>query len=78
MATAKLRSVVWVGFLLRTALLVTRALTATAFAAGPAIAQGATRSAATILGCAGPFWPGKPSVWPDLSPHFHGQRGLLG
>jgi hypothetical protein len=46
MATAKLRRVVRVGFLLRAALLVTMALTTTAFAAGPAIAQDAPSSAA--------------------------------
>jgi hypothetical protein len=46
MATAKLRRVVRVGFLLRAALLVTMALTTTAFAAGPEIAQDTPSSAA--------------------------------
>jgi hypothetical protein len=59
MATAKLRRVVRVGFLLRAALLVTRVLTATAFAAGPAIAQGATWSAATATELHGAILAGK-------------------
>jgi hypothetical protein len=58
MATAKLRRV-RVGFLLQTALLVTRALTATAFAAGPAIAQDAPSSAATATELYGAILAGK-------------------